>query len=478
MKNEAPNVLFGHKFRIFLFISFIIILFSIIFIGVFQPDISDDFVFSKSAENLDFIEYIKHWYFGWTGRMTGVMLLYFSFMGNITKIIFGILNGILFIACVYLTLFISLGRKPLIKGKDLPISILSFAAVWFGIPSIGETVFWRTGAAVYLWSLFFSLVFLLPFRLLCENFSYKKQPPSLTLVYSILMFLLGILTGNSQKQIFAAAALSSGLFALVFILKNKSARLPAWLYSGYAGLIAGGVILIAAPGNYIRMDQLGNQPGFFYKILYFLIYIIRVFIVNPGEKLYTWVLVILLLYILSTGGRLPKLSLHLSLHDSCTNSKSFKCNFTIPVIFLSAAFASLAPMFFLPSTTADRTGFFAIFYLISATITIFKSIEKPRWFFTETYRKYIKAILAVTAILLVSDSVYGAATSFMFNREAYTRHQSIIRQKEAGILDVEVKPFITPQRHTTYIIELSSDPDYWVNNIVKDYYGLQSIKIK
>ena len=275
-------------FNLILFILFILV----IFIGVMQPRMADDFGDLKMFHSEHFLQILSGFYMNWSGRVLRLFLLLFSTCNDLTFYVSGALNGLAFLITVFLISIIALGRIPLLFSSDRLIFLLAFSTAWFGMPALGECVFWRDGAVTYLLPMLSGLAFITPFVL------WYKSPKTLfpdKILYGILIIPAGIIAGVSHEQVIISAGFLLGLWVLYILFFNKGAKkVPVYLYIGLVSFLAGGVISLFAPGNFKRMNLLTFHASLIEKLAKqagdFIIYVIG----YGAQNLWVWLVVILL----------------------------------------------------------------------------------------------------------------------------------------------------------------------------------------
>jgi len=249
-----------HNKSFFYKISFILIMvvfFSIIlFLNINTPLTGDDYVYSflyQTSNRLtsigDIFESQYSHYFIWGGRSIVHFISQLLLLIN-NPLIIDIINSLAFIAFIYVIYLHIAGSK----AQSISLLITVFCLMWILQPAFAETILWITGSANYLWGTLIILTFLLPFRL------YVNKPikPVFALFYSLLMFLSGIIAGWTNENTAAAMIIMVILFLLYY--KSKKYNIPLWMYMGLFGAICGYVIMIAAPGNFVRAEGTSLSP--------------------------------------------------------------------------------------------------------------------------------------------------------------------------------------------------------------------------
>lgn len=195
---------------------------------------------------------VKGCFLSWTGRIVPSFVIYTVFW--LGKVIFNMVNGIMASAVIYL-----ICRH--ISGKDRvrPLQLAAISSLFFlCAPAPGLTLFWANGAIIYLWTAFFYLVLLLPYRNFLE---YGKAGTNIKW-HGIILFPVGIVACNANENV-AVSIISVITLTIVFV-RVKYRFIPLWMLSGLAGALIGGGLLFAAPGVYQRVvyEGYGDIPVF------------------------------------------------------------------------------------------------------------------------------------------------------------------------------------------------------------------------
>lgn len=234
----------------------IILIFAIIFeLNRLMPLHRDDYDYSMiwgTSEHIkspaDIFESMRQHYFLHGGRMVTVFCLdLFLWLG---KFPFDVANALIFTALIVL-IYIHARRE--LKIDEAGILAVVGLLAWLSLPHFGEVAVWKSGSTVYLWSAVIVAIFLLPYNLaLARTKTFDNK------IFLPVMFLLGILAGCSVENLAVTVTIFSG--AIIFYCSREKI-LSSWMLSGFFGNILGLVIIIAAPGNYVRYDDQSNGKG-------------------------------------------------------------------------------------------------------------------------------------------------------------------------------------------------------------------------
>ncbi len=181
-------------------------------------------------------------YMTWGGRTVAHCLVqFFVWQG---KILFDIMNALIYALLALLIYFFSTGRFSL-QNLDGKIFLWIFFAMWFCLPELFQTAFWLTGSCNYLWMSVLQLLFLVPF---VKKFWSKSLVPSSQFLVPI-MAIVGLLAGWSNES-GGAITIMLTFFAMIYFWRQK--KFERWMLAGFIGLLVGYALLMLAPGNVQR----------------------------------------------------------------------------------------------------------------------------------------------------------------------------------------------------------------------------------
>ena len=255
-KSPVYNFLFG----IILCLFFI----SILFLNIKTPLIGDDFVYSfiyqteqrlASINDVFYSQYLH--YYKWGGRSVVHLITQALLLTN-NPLTIDIINSLGFIGFILALHYHIIGKLK----NSISTLIISFSLIWFLQPVFAETILWITGSSNYLWGTFLILLFLLPYRL--HNKKGKSVLKNIT--FSLLMLIGGIVAGWTNENTAAAMIFMTVCFILYHKFNNRI--IPAWMLTGLIGAILGYILMIAAPGNFVRAEGTSISPFLIvYRIL-------------------------------------------------------------------------------------------------------------------------------------------------------------------------------------------------------------------
>ena len=221
-----------------LFVVVIVIAFAVITACGFVWN--DDYWMSYGIHSLkDVFNATKDFYFNWGGGLFSVAMQYvFCGLLKNQRAWFVIANTLFFILLIIIS-------SKLISKKNNNASatqVLSFALLfWFLCPSPSQTVFWAVGSTGYLWATVLVLAFLVVFE------KYKDSNFGVVGKFALLVFSV-TMAGNTIPCVSICGAFV--LYYLFHIKEFKGNVVP--LVIGFA---LGSIILVFAPGNFVRLEE-------------------------------------------------------------------------------------------------------------------------------------------------------------------------------------------------------------------------------
>ncbi|MBK2009358.1 hypothetical protein IB622_03735, partial [Francisella orientalis] len=222
-----------------IFISFIIFLY-FLFINCCQPLAMDDFwrALNDTLVNGSFFHFLIQDYTGWTGRMSAQALVYALFSKKyltLSLLTINIINSISMSLFAIFIFKIVTRNKYSLASKDFIIYSFFFALMFTWTGFIGQVI-WKTAAIQYLWG--YVILTTLYYYLIIQN---KK--------FCLMSLIVGLFIGLYNEQ-FVGVLL---VFCLAYFIERKinNKIINKGILFFLTGLWIGGVILIAAPGNYV-----------------------------------------------------------------------------------------------------------------------------------------------------------------------------------------------------------------------------------
>lgn len=381
-----------------------------------------------------------NFYCSWGGRMEGYifakLLLYFPPM------IADLLNTLCYMSA---TLFIYL----ICKGEhrhSLPLYLGIHILLWICVPDYGQVMFWICGSANYLWT----SVIVLSLIYLYRRYSVSEGKLFHSRIYSIPTFLLGFSAGLAMENMSAGMLVILTLYLITFWKHHVGIQLP--ILTSYLGSLTGFAFLVFAPGNQARSDAEIKL-----SVLFKFVIISYYWVICVGILCILW-----LVFCILSMNILPETSKRTVLES---------------LLYLCGAAASAYCMMAAPSSP-ERTWYIVCVYAVISVGLLYSSLEQYQ---TACIRKAVRTITAGAMVILSVSMADTMISSFEILTQTKEREAYILTQKELGNLDIYT-PVISHQyplraKHDalTGLSDITSDPEYWINQAVADYYDVNSI---
>ena len=243
---ELVNKIKNIKSKTWIKIILVSIFLMMLVLNLLTPLIADDYSYALNVNGtrlsgiMDIINFQIQHYLIWGGRTVAHSIAQLFLM--MPKFIFDIFNSLIY------TLLIGLIYK-IAKGKnedDKPCLLLGIHfALYFLSPVFGQNCIWLVGSCNYIWTTTLILLMISQFVLKGD----KKD----TILRIIGIFLLGIIAGwTNENTSFGLIVL---LVSILIINRINKEKISKWKISGLIGVIIGFIIMIAAPGNYVRSAE-------------------------------------------------------------------------------------------------------------------------------------------------------------------------------------------------------------------------------
>lgn len=436
------NNLFKNKKTIF-YLMTIGFGFAILLFNLLTPMLADDYSYTFSWYDRSSITTLwgaclsmyAH-YFSWGGRIiTHFIATVFLLIG---KPVFNIFNTAAYCWLAYLIYrYASVHAK---KGHLL-IYLAVHLCIWFAVPAFGQDFLWLIGACNYLWPAVFIFTFIWPY--------YQYVMTGKLLSNKILigfMPILGLLAGWGNENTSGAGIFFTGILLLTGRRLGK--KLPRWMLLGFGSQIVGFLIMIAAPGNYLRLESSSENTGFL------LTYGGRLSVCN--QMLYEYLLPFLLAYIF------------LLVLVFYQNTEA--CRKWIAALFGITALANNYVMLVV-TEYPERATLGTVLFLTAGLLYCASLL------LNENTVKWACGIACSLLAVFCIQYSYGLLDIGYTYRVYNRRIDSILMQRDAGILDI-VTYRIEPKTkfNGLYGLEdLQGYPTHWLNGNTSNYFGLHTI---
>lgn len=434
-------------FGLIIIVSFILIY----ILNILHPLFGDDWNYCllpdghtkiKSFSDILYTQY-EH-YFTWGGRTIVHIIAQSLLLAGIS--IGDFINSLVYVAFTLIIYRIANQSNKIRPSLLLAINLL----IWFFQPALGSTILWITGSANYLWGTLIILCFLL---------TYTKQVLTPTnknsYLRSVLFFIAGIIAGWTNENM--AVSLIAMLIAFIGYYKIKHGKIPLWAITGLIGAIIGCAIMIAAPGNYARMDNVLSQEHV--NESFITIFIGRFAAAIAGYYYFvlvpTFVFAIILYLYRSFGKKTDKPVLFIAL--------IFVMGAIVATLAMSAS-----PIF--PGRAAF--GIITLFFL--AICILYAHLD----FSVKLVPQVIYTTIIFGLLLFIADYYRGYRELQRADKILQARILVIESGKKEGKKDFIFNDRIFPEGRSFHYFDLSHDPNDWHNRMFSAYYEINSVIVK
>ena len=388
-------------------------------------------------------------YMTWGGRIFGHGLAQFFIW--IGKNYFDIANTIMLLVLV----------AVILKLADVSWKNSKLAVVWIFIcllifgERFGETVIWMTwltGACNYFWLTTLQLIFCLPFVKILRgekiNFALK-----------IFLPFFGIIAGWGTE---AGSAATIFLTATLIFLAWRKKFFQSWMAVSFLTLLAGFYLNISAPGNFSQLQyiQSVNPAAFTYSPEFFLQHFLHGFL--PLCAINLFVLLPVFAY-------------------RCQKKHNFdllSCQVSDLIIFAFSAAGFIIPlaMMFSPKFELRVTIVSMIFILPASAMAIAKLKNFPA-----RVRNFLPTVAVIVCLIFATSRL---AELFLLKIQLDEQEKFVLQHRADEIIKIsQLKPVpkiileIVGREESTiiYFGGVSLNPDYCINLMVAQYYGVKKI---
>jgi len=445
------NNIFSKEKKLFFFVL------ALSFIAVFiftylTPLFNDDYFYLRELKEADnFFDLFKQeWeeYLSYNGRYFGLLFtriaLYFP------AIFFKIANSMFFVG-LSLLIYANINSR---KKYDARLLLLINLCMWFFCIEPGETLFWITGTCNYLWTGTIILGFVTAYRYLL-----KKNKTSIFL--AIGMFLFGVIAGwcnenTSGGAILATIALLIN-YRVIEAKHNKTTCLKTspWMISGIIGQITGLTIMVFAPGYDTRLAL--------------------------SEETHTGIIAIL--------SRFQKITLVMKNHFFlliaiftvllilCLLQKKSFYELRNALLFFGLFLATSYALILVPETQI-RAHFGACIFLLISIIQLFSLVSEdtPNGLLIKWVKMSTITVMSILFVLTYFE--VGASLDRIYrqsNEQIEAIEEAIANSNTECVYVNDIDPIFDNHYTYAFTAKLSDDPDYWVNKLFCEYYGIDQL---
>lgn len=452
----------------FLLLALILTLSPFLYLARYNHPSADDFCYTSKANYLGFAAtQADHWN-TWSGRFTATAILSIFKLDHNNLFGYRLLPVLLFISFGFSILFFLKSLFP--KTSIYDIWALSFAIFFlyiFKAPNITEAFYWLSGSVTYqVASILTLFLFSVILALLDQNVKWKIY------FLTVLGSLMGILiVGLNEVSLFY---LCSILFLWIAIKVYLTSKIDWGFIIIVTTTILAASVSIAAPGNYMRIDNTTNADQFN------LSFSISSSIELALNAIITW-LPLMLLMVIIFWGSFNRIAFQTKDYYNTVRIRGFHI---IALIILLFAFmvAGYFPTFWTqggepPSRTVNVILLLFLFGsvgIILLSLKVFgEKINLPKAHFLI---KTIAVGIIFSYIYLFTNNIKSAykdiayRKALNYDKEMKERYR-VLENCEGGLCGLPLR--LTSYPPTIFAYELALHPldeIYWYNSCLKDYF--------
>lgn len=430
-----------------LFLSFA----AVLILNFFTPMLSDDYAYAmdvqKASSLRDLVVQEYHQYMTWNGRSVAHLLLrIFLFL---PAPVFKVANSLAFAVLSYVLARLA---SPGTRCSWYTLLLVQLG-LWLYAVDFAETVLWEDGACNYLWGALIIFTFLLVQQRgleRAENDSCSGRQGRLALQTGALL-LLGTAAGWCNENTSGGCLLA--LLIAAAVRKRRGARVPLPFLAGLAGNAAGLALMVLSPGERLRASYATDEN---YSGLLGLLARFQKITLTIRE--YYGVLLAVLL--------VTAVILRVQ-----NNRRGLKRTALCGFLFLATSYALIAAR-----QTQPRAFFGAGLFLILGIAGGIREVMQDREKLIQAAFWSLLWVLLLQFAFVYADNATNVGRIWRDerNRVAYIREQAALGRSELTV------PMVHTDFYNDYSaiekMEMTDDPDYWINVFYEEYYGIASIR--
>jgi len=377
------------------------------------------------------------------------------------KLIFDILNTLLFIWLIFVLFVIGFGRFPDWKK---PSDGFAFFSIFFLIitlcPLLGQIFIWKAGTSNHTWGSILLLSFILPFRLNYYKRVHIKQFPIL-LLYIILGFFAGLSVENSSVVVLAT-------LLVLFVIFWKQKRIDKNFIYPLISFAIGVYILLFSPGTTIRRNYYAGQ-GYDANYSGINLYIHRLLRIGADFLKITWPL--LLVFIACLVVYIIIMTLEKS-RKTGTAQESGTKKLSLLEIFFMLIVATLSAMILISvAYQSDQRRGFEFFWLIIIAISAYLLTD----FWNRISSRYVHSAVLILSLLLLGFQAFTMGKVYsQLNSENAARIAIIDSALKTGEKAIILPKLTIQDSRIVETREILSD----LSTRIAGYYGFTQVEIQ
>lgn len=407
------------------------------------PLLADDYSYGlnlnekRIASIMDIFDYQVWHYFNWGGRTVAHTLAQILLV--FPKAVFNILNSFIYTALIYLIYLHGCFNKDNKDNKDNSYMLLLIHLIlWFIIPVFGQSFIWLVGSCNYLWTTVIILYFL---------WLYRRNTLSEKWYNLLFMFILGLLAGWTNENTSAGLIIILVFSLIINKVETRKFELSKTRLFGIIGTLAGFIIMICAPGNYIRSAEFKDDTFIIIKIIKR-----TLDITNNLENIILPLLIVIIILI--------SLKIY---HKKKIEKETYT--------FILGGFAAIYAMVLSP-TFPERAWTGAIIFFVIAIVILVYDLDT----INRLYKFILVDFCIILSIIYVSQYM-DLARNINYLRNTWNYRVDVINESDKDKMFEFYKYETYNPRNPVYgLDDIGYDPNAWPNGSISKYYGIKGIK--
>lgn len=386
---------------------------------------------------MDIFDYQVWHYFNWGGRTVAHTLAQILLV--FPKAVFNILNSFIYTALIYLIYLHGCFNKDNKDNKDNSYMLLLIHLIlWFIIPVFGQSFIWLVGSCNYLWTTVIILYFL---------WLYRRNTLSEKWYNLLFMFILGLLAGWTNENTSAGLIIILVFSLIINKVETRKFELSKTRLFGIIGTLAGFIIMICAPGNYIRSAEFKDDTFIIIKIIKR-----TLDITNNLENIILPLLIVIIILI--------SLKIY---HKKKIEKETYT--------FILGGFAAIYAMVLSP-TFPERAWTGAIIFFVIAIVILVYDLDT----INRLYKFILVDFCIILSIIYVSQYM-DLARNINYLRNTWNYRVDVINESDKDKMFEFYKYETYNPRNPVYgLDDIGYDPNAWPNGSISKYYGIKGIK--
>lgn len=386
---------------------------------------------------MDIFDYQVWHYFNWGGRTVAHTLAQILLV--FPKAVFNILNSFTYTALIYLIYLHGCFNKDNKDNKDNSYMLLLIHFIlWFIIPVFGQSFIWLVGSCNYLWTTVIILYFL---------WLYRRNTLSEKWYNLLFMFILGLLAGWTNENTSAGLIVILVFSLIINKVETKKFELSKTRLFGIIGTLAGFIIMICAPGNYIRSAEFKDDTFIIIKIIKR-----TLDITNNLENIILPLLIVIIILI--------SLKIY---HKKKIEKETYT--------FILGGFAAIYAMVLSP-TFPERAWTGAIIFFVIAIVILVYDLDT----INRLYKFILVDFCIILSIIYVSQYM-DLARNINYLRNTWNYRVDVINESDKDkIFEFYKYETYNPRNPVYGLDDIGYDPNAWPNGSISKYYGIKGIK--